>query len=213
MTEIQKINVATTASAQQAGEVKGAKTQEVQTAEAKALEAAKINENANVAVDIAEEAPQQEEKQGFFSKLWSGAKSFFAGEGFGKASKMFGGVALGGALGTLFLGPVGMVAGMFLGGLGGSGILAKSASNGAKDAIAEKAAESEVSKEELEDIKDVETASAEEVPKEQLTSIKDVKAGTTEETTDADGNKIVTKYDENGEATVTKYDPEGNEIA
>ncbi len=196
MTEIQKVNVATTTAAQKAEQAKEAKTQEVQTAEAKALEEAKTNENTNVSVDIAEETPQQEEKQGFFSKLWSGIKSFFSGEGFGKVSKTVGGAVLGGGLGGLIFGPIGAFAGIILGTCGGAGVFNKSESQALAANTDEVAAEETEETEEAEEV-------AEATPE---------KANTTEETVDADGNKVVTTYDENGEATVKKYDPEGNEI-
>ena len=192
MAEIQKVNVATTAATTQAKDVKQTMEAKVESSEAKALQEAKTNENANVDVEIAEEAPK-EEKKGFWSTLGSAFKSLFTSDNTaGKtAGGLFGsgsGAGLGALIGGIFFGPIGAMVGGLIGGLfGGVG--------GAMvgDNIQEK----------LEN--DGQLVDGVDNP--------DPKAGTVEETIDEDGNKIVTQYDEYGQKTTTKYDPEGNKLS
>ncbi len=121
---IKRIDGTSTAPADKTGElqeIKEVETKEVQSAEAKALEEAKTNENANVDVEIAEEAPK-EEKKGFFGKLWDAIKAPFVsdnteGKVAGGAAGLFGGAGLGmliaGPVGALIGGAIGLIAGFF----------------------------------------------------------------------------------------------------
>ena len=103
MNEVTKINVATTAAAAQTSDVKETANVEVQSTEAKALDEAKTNENAEVSVEIAEQEAPKEEKQGFWSKLWGGIKSFFTGgdNPAGKAGEAVRSVTIGSLIGSI----------------------------------------------------------------------------------------------------------------
>ena len=193
MPEIQKLNVSTTAAAAQTSDVKETANVEVQSTEAKALDEAKTNENAEVSVEIAEQEAPQQEKKGFWSTLGNAFKSLFTSDNTaGKtAGGLFGagsGVGMGAFIGGLILGPVGALVGGLIGGLLG-GVGGAMVGDNVQEYLEN----------------DGQLVDGVNNP--------DPKAGTVEETVDEDGNKIVTKYDEYGQKTTTKYDPEGNKLS
>ena len=75
---ISEVKVASVQTLNQTQEVSANETLEVNSSEAKQLEEAKTNENANVSVELAE--PEQKEEKGLLAKIGNAFKAIFSKE-------------------------------------------------------------------------------------------------------------------------------------
>ena len=123
MEPIKNVSTSATGATSELQEIKKTETAEVKSTEAKALDEAKTNENAEVSVSIADAQPK-EEKKGFFAKLWDAIKAPFVsdnttGKAVGGGVGVLGGAGIGflvgGPIGALIGGIAGFVVGLFSG--------------------------------------------------------------------------------------------------
>ena len=117
--QIPKVKIASQQTLSEVQQVQTNEPQEVKTAEAQQLEEAKINENTNVGVEIAE--PEQKDEKGLFAKIGKAFNAIFSKDNL--LGKTLGGSVVGGlcaGLGFILAGPAGAVGIGLLGGVLGA---------------------------------------------------------------------------------------------